>query len=186
LANNIDGQIEASASTTELGTEGLASRFLAQAKKAGEQVQASAADLTSKAFDLKAQAAVAASELGDITAAKMGELKEAGLAALSVALDDFNAALPAAHEAGYNLQTLNVGLGLPPQVTATFAASKDVSAENVERVLATHADRKFTVVLIKSLYQASQIQNKLRIGALKPATLSVALGLPPSVSINFT
>jgi hypothetical protein len=145
----------------------LASRFIAQARKAGEQ------------------AAAAAHELSDLTAAKMGALKEAGISTLVEALADFNAALPAASEAGYALKGLNVALALPPQVTATFAAADDISPANVERVLTNHADRRFTVALIKSLYQAWQVQMKVQIGGLKPSSLSVIIGLSPSVSVNF-
>jgi hypothetical protein len=165
--------------------EGLASRFLAQARRAGEHVQTSAADLTSKVGDLKEQAAAAASELGDLTKAKVGELKEAGFIALEEALADFNAALPAASEAGYTLHGLSIALALPPQATATFATSGNVSAENVERVLAAHADRKFTTMLVKSLFQAWQVQTKVHVAGLKPSSLSVVIGLSPSVSINF-
>ncbi len=165
--------------------EGFASRLIAQAKRAGGQVQASAADLTHKVGDLKDQAGVAASELGDLTAAKLGELKEAGLSVLVEALADFNAALPAAREAGYALQGINVALALPPRVTATFTAPGDVTAEKIERVLAEHVERRFTVALIKSLYQASRVQNKVHVGGLKPSSLSVLIGVPPSVTINF-
>jgi hypothetical protein len=147
--------------------EGFGSRLLAQARKAGEQVQASAA------------------ELGDLTAAKAGELKDAGFALLMEALDDFNAALPAAREAGYSLQTINVALALMPKVTATFAAPDDVKAEEVDRILATHADQRFTIALVKSLYQAWQVQRKVHVAGLKPSSLSVLIGLPPSVTINF-
>ncbi|HTQ04174.1 MAG TPA: hypothetical protein VMI54_09965 [Polyangiaceae bacterium] len=186
MADEVDEDLEPVApSATEPTGESLGARLLARAKKAGDHAHASAADLTSKVGDLREHAAVAASEFGDLTAAKMGELKEAGMSALVDALDDFNAALPAAREAGYALQGINLALGLPPRVTATFAATDKVTPENVEHVLATHADRKFTLVLIKSLYQAWQVQRKIHVVGLKPSSLSVLIGFPPSVSINF-
>jgi len=168
MAEATDGQLGVSAPTPGgHETDGFGSRLMAQAKKAGEQVQA------------------AATGLSDLTAEKVGELKEAGLATLVAVLDDFNAALPAAGEAGYTLQTINVGLGLPPEVTATFATPSEVSPETIERVLATHADRKFTVVLVKSLHQAWQVQKRIHVAGLKPASLSVLLGLSPSVHVHF-
>jgi hypothetical protein len=118
-------------------------------------------------------------------ASKIGELKDAGLDKVLETIDDFNSALPVIAEAGYALSDVNIGLGLPPMVSASFRSSDDVSPEKVEKLLEEHADKKFTLLLMKSLYQAWQLQQKIKIVGLKPKGISVVIGLIPVVTIKF-
>jgi hypothetical protein len=127
-----------------------------------------------RAKKAKDQAASTASKLKDVSATKIADTVE-----------DFNAALPVLREAGYMLNSVDIGIGIPPKVSATFIASPDVSPENVERVMAEHADKKLTLLLMKSLYQAWQLQMKLKIAGLKPMGLSVEIGLVPNVTVRF-
>ena len=121
----------------------------------------------------------------DQVAAKAGELKDAGFAKMVETLDDFNAALPVLREAGYTLASVDIGIGIPPKMSASFSASDDVSAENVERLIAAHAEKKFTVLLMKSLYRAWQVQMKIKIAGLKPKGITVEIDLVPSVTVKF-
>src|SRR5262249_29035608 len=91
---------------------GFGPQLLGRPKKAKEQAQSAATGLSNKAAELKDQAA-----------AKAGAVKDAGLATLLETLDDFNAALPVIREAGYALRGIDIGIGLPPKVTASFAVS---------------------------------------------------------------
>jgi hypothetical protein len=162
-------------------SSGLGS-LLGRAKAAREQAHSSMSGLANKASE------VAVSKAGDLkgqVAAKAGELKDASLAKLAETLDDFNAALPVIREAGYTLSSVDIGVGIPPKVSATFLASHEVSAENVERLLVEHAEKRLTLVLVKALYQAWQLQTKIKIVGLQPRGLSVEIGLIPSVSVKF-
>lgn len=118
-------------------------------------------------------------------ASSFGELKDAGVGKVLETLDDFNSALPVLREAGYTLSDVNIGIGLPPTVSASFVSSDDVSPEKVEHLLAEQADNKFTLLLMKSLYQAWQLQQKIKIVGLKPKGISVVIGLIPVVTIKF-
>ncbi len=119
------------------------------------------------------------------TVTKVGELKDASLGKVVETLDDFNAALPVVREAGYTLSSVDIGIGLPPKVSASFLASDDVSPENVERLLVEHADKKFTTLLVRALYQAWQLQRKIKVVGLQPKGLSVEIGLIPVVTVKF-
>jgi hypothetical protein len=121
----------------------------------------------------------------DQAATTASKLKDVGATKISDTVDDFNAALPVLREAGYVLSSVDIGIGIPPKVSATFIASADVSPENVERVMAEHTDKKLTLLLMKSLYQAWQLQMKLKIAGLKPMGLSVEIGLVPNVTVRF-
>lgn len=156
--------------------------LLGRAKTAKEQAQSSVTGLASRASEA---AATTADDLKGHVTAKANELKDASLAKLAETLDDFNAALPVIREAGYTLSNVGIGIGLPPKVTASFLVSSEVSAETVERLMLEHAQRKFTLLLLKSLHQAWQLHTKIKIAGLKPRGLSVELGLIPIVSVKF-
>src|SRR4029453_14985772 len=116
------------------------------AKKARDQAQAHASGVAGKASGLGNQAAAKASELKDLAAskaseakvevtAKASELLDAGAAKLAELLAAFNAALPVIREAGYTLAGVDVDVGLPPKVTASFSASDDATDERVEQLV---------------------------------------------------
>jgi hypothetical protein len=154
---------------------GLRAQLFAGAAKMKEQAQSSLSTLANKTDELVEQAA-----------AKVEELKDAGSAKLLETLDDFNNSLPILREAGFSLVAIELGMGIPPTMTAEFHPSQEASSANVERLLTQHADKKLTVVLIKALHNAWQVQSKLAIGGLTPTEILVEVGLIPSVIVKFT
>ena len=156
--------------------------LLDRAKAVKVQAQSSVSGLASRASEV---ANTAAGDLKGQVAAKASELKDASVAKLVETLGDFNSALPVIREAGYTLSSVEIGIGLPPKVTASFAVLTNVSTETVERLLVEHAERTFTVLLLKSLHQAWQIHNQVKIVGLQPEGLSVEIGLIPVVTIKF-
>lgn len=145
--------------------------FLDRAKAAKESAQSS---VTSLAGEVKGQ-----------VAAKASELKDAGLSQVLNTVEDFNACLPVLSEAGYTLSGVDIGIGLPPKVVAEFVVSADVSTEAIEQLLSEHADKKLTVLLLRSLHQAWQLHTRVKIGGLRPHSLSIQMGLIPEVSVKF-
>jgi hypothetical protein len=80
---------------------------------------------------------------------------------------------------------VDVALGIPPKISASVTAAADMTAEHVEAVLAEHAEKKFTVVLVKALFQAWKLQNSIHIVGMKPRNMGVELGLIPAITIKF-
>ena len=156
------------------------------AKKATESVTAKAGELTGSAAQasesLKDIAAVVKDQLADATT----EVKDLGLAKLDEALGDFNAALPILRDAGYVLEGATIKLGLVPQVVANFTAGATVPEERVDVLLAEHAERKLTTLMVRAVYQATKLQSKLVIRGMRPSGLSVEIGLVPQVTVKFS
>src|SRR6188768_253664 len=99
--------------------------------------------LAAKDSALEAAATTAADLKGQLTA-KAAELKDAGLAQLVAVTEEFNASLPVFQEAGYTLCGVDIGVGLPPTLTAEFVVSAEVSPEAIEQLLVEHAEKKLT------------------------------------------
>ena len=167
-------------------------KLFGQAKKARDQAQARASSVANKASAISAKAGelkeLAATKAGEAKAevkAKAGEIVDAGAAKLNELLADFNAALPVIRQGGYTLAGVDIDVGLPPKVTAAFSVSDDVSDERVEQLVTEHAERKLTVMLLKSLHRARTLQMKIQIGGLKPKGLAVQVGIIPTVTVKF-
>jgi hypothetical protein len=121
---------------------------------------------------------------GQITEQTAG-MSEIGLAKMTESLNDFNAALPALREAGYILERVDVDLGVPPKIVANFSGGDTAPDERSEELLEGHAERSLTVLLLKSVKQATRLQSKINIKGMKPRGLSVEIGLTPKIVVRF-
>jgi hypothetical protein len=161
------------------------SRFFSEAKKAKEAAAAKASEVaqqtSGKAGEVKARAQEVKDQIRDAAADVTG----VGLAKLTEVLADFNAALPVLREAGYTVEGVDIGLGIPPRFVANFSPGSGVPEEKFEALLAENTDRKLTVLLMKSLHEATKMQAKVNIKGLKPSGFSVVIGLVPEVTVKF-
>jgi hypothetical protein len=154
------------------------SDFLEKARRAREQA-------ASVGSGLKDAVAGKVGDAKDLLAAGAADLRDAGVAKMREAIADFNATLPALHEAGYTLTEVSVAIGLPPTIVASFHASDAVSEERTAKVIEENSERKLTVFLVKTLLQAWKLQTSVNIAGMKPRGISVELGLTPSVVVKF-
>jgi hypothetical protein len=177
-------------------SERFGSKLFDQARKAKEQAAARAAELATKATEIKEQAATRAGEIKEQAAARAGdvkdqvaaratELKDAGMSRVNETMGEFNDALPAVREAGYALTAVEIQIGLPPKVVAKFSTAAEIPDDKAEALLAQHADKKFTALLLKALFQASRFQSKIHVAGLKATGMDVEIGLTPHVTVKF-
>jgi hypothetical protein len=185
--------------------------MLEKAKQMKEQAAQKAAELreqasnragalkdsvATKAGEVKESVSTKAGEMKDSVSTKAGEMKDSALQVAADAkeasfnkakeiIEDFNASLPVIRQAGYTVTEVDIALGIPPKVSASVSAAADLTAERVEAVLAEHADKKFTVVLVKALFNAWKLQNAIHIVGMKPRNMGIELGLIPAVTIKF-
>jgi hypothetical protein len=79
-----------------------------------------------------------------------GMLTDAGIAKAREALALLNDAMPLLKEAGCSPSAVEVEIGLPPKVVATFATS-EVSEETIARITAENPDKKVACAMLKAL-----------------------------------
>jgi hypothetical protein len=160
-------------------------RFFDEAKKVKAAAAARANELAQQASGKTEELKARAGEVKDQIAGQAAEMTEMGLTKVNETLADFNAALPVLREAGYTLEGVSIELGIPPKIVAGFSVATSVPEEKVEALLAENAERKLTVLLVKSIYQATKLQSKLNINGLRPSGVSVGLGLIPQIGVKF-
>jgi hypothetical protein len=160
-------------------------RFLDAAKKTRDSIAAKTGELTQAASGTGDKMRDLMASTGEHLADATAEMKQLTVGKLEEALADFNAALPLLRKAGYVLDGVKVKLGLTPEVSADFACESLVSDEELDAMLADHAQRKVTTLMLKTLRQASRLQSKLTFKGMRPGGLRFYLGLVPRVAVKF-
>lgn len=113
-----------------------------------------------------------------------GELANAGVAKAREVLARFNEALPLLEEAGCTPSAVDVDVGLPPKVVATFATS-EVSEEAIARITADNPDRTLACAILKALAKGARLQKGVEVGRLRASTLAIEIGLAPCLKLSF-
>ncbi len=149
-------------------------RLFDQVKKAQDAASAKADELRAKTEGIKG-----------LFLEQAAEIREAAINKLSDTITDFNAALPVLREAGYVLDAVNIGLGIPPRIVAQFSVGTPVGEDKFQALLTENEERKLTVALMKSIHEATKLQSKVKIKGMAPSSLAIELGLIPEVGVRF-
>ena len=116
---------------------------------------------------------------------KLSNLKETGVEKVKSTLKDFENALPIIKKAGYNLNELNVGVGLPPSIIASFSIKK-VSEKEYSAALDEIDSNKVGKAVLNALNSASKMKEKLEIKSMTMNEIHVEIGLIPKVNLIYS
>ena len=116
---------------------------------------------------------------------KLSNLKEVGVEKVKSTLKDFENALPIIKKAGYNLNELNVGVGLPPSIIASFSIKK-VSEKEYSAALDEIDSNKVGKAVLNALNSASKMKEKLEIKSMTMNEIHVEIGLIPKVNLIYS
>jgi len=89
-------------------------------------------------------------------------------------------------EAGFEVSSINASLGLPPDLSVTFRYLGAVSEEAKNDVLLKVKESKMASILLKSLFKASSFPETIKVGQFKVNTITIKLGLIPSIGISLS
>jgi hypothetical protein len=160
-------------------------RLLDEARKARDSAAAAASDLARQAGEKAEALKTKATDVKEQLAEQASEMSDLGVTKLNETLGELNASLPILREAGYVIDGVTIKLGIPPKIVANFSGGSEVSGERIEALLAEHADRTLTTLLVKSVYHATKLQSLVNVKGLRPTGVSVEIGLVPSVAVKF-
>lgn len=116
---------------------------------------------------------------------KASGLKDAAGDKIKEMVNEINSNLPAIKETGYEINELEIVLGLPPAIIPHFYKVSDVSNEKIEEILKANEGKKILTSIIKGLSQANKLQESVKVGNLKFKEVEIELSVPPSVNLKF-
>jgi hypothetical protein len=123
--------------------------------------------------------------IGDESKAIIDEFKDAGTNKVKEVVDMIEASKIYITRAGYELSSLHISLGLPPQIGLSFKYQSEVSVDDKKKLLEEVEERKVLSVILKCLFKAGDFYKSAKFKEYKLGSVNISLGLTPGVNVNF-
>jgi len=140
-------------------------------------VETNIAAMAGAVMDLKGKA--------EEVVAKVGDIGGLGADSMKSLAEDVNQLLPTIRQAGYHVTAVDVDAALPPKITVHCQIEIEVPLEERTKLIESLADNRISACAVKALFQVSDIQKLLRLGALRPSDIVLELGLNPAVRVLY-
>jgi hypothetical protein len=119
-------------------------------------------------------------------AEKISDASEAGMEKVQKMIAELDEISPFISELGYTVEGVKVSVGLIPDVSIDIGGmTKTMPEEIYRRIMEEQKDRKMLVSIIKTLQAVSALQQKVHFMGMLSDNISITLGFPPKVSLNF-
>ena len=99
-------------------------------------------------------------------------------------IEDFNRSLPVLSKAGYELEELELELGIPPKLIPHFKYDEGEDS-NVESLLNELQGNGLGTNLMKALLKAGQFQRKIKFKEMRFSHVEIELSVIPSVRLSY-
>ena len=115
----------------------------------------------------------------------LSSLKNSSIDKVKGFVDEFNKALPVIEEAGYKLRTVEIRLGIPPKLIPHFDQITELSAAEKETLMLSIKDKRYTRMLLSTLFKSSEMQQGLQIGNLPAGVIQIELTAVPNIILVY-
>ncbi|MBX7041627.1 MAG: hypothetical protein K1X85_01890 [Ignavibacteria bacterium] len=112
-------------------------------------------------------------------------VKESGADKLKEIMDEVFASAAVINRSGFTTEGVSVNLGLPPEIVGVFRFDRDVPNEEWEKLFAETEDKQSLNALLRALFKAQDITEKLKIGEFMLDKVSVVFTFPPGIGLSF-
>ena len=86
-------------------------------------------------------------------------------------------------EAGYSLHAVRLEVGFNPKVVSVLRRESKINARKQERLLQQHADNKLLSSMLKSLFKAEALEDKVHLRRLTFHEVQIEVGVVPAVHV---
>lgn len=112
--------------------------------------------------------------------------KDSGEEKIKETFSIFNRYASLFKEAGYDLNSINASVSIPPDISISFKYLDSAPLEKREELLGIVRENKIAVIILKSLFKASDFAESIKMGNFKLRTINVKLGLIPGITVSFS
>ncbi len=124
-------------------------------------------------------------ETATAVADKVTDIKESGTDLMNDKIEEITGSLQIVNRSGFSLKDINVSLGIPPEIGGTFVFNREVPDEEWEKLFAETEDKQTLNALLRSLFKAQDMAEKMKLGNFKLDSVSIVLGIPPGIGLKF-
>lgn len=141
--------------------------------------------IADKAASVANAVSAKSSEAVHAIAAKIGELKDAVFERANATVGEINALLPYLEKLGFNLDEMNIELGIPTKLSLVLRKVSDKDAGIFEELLRENADKTLFCAVVKLLYQTNALAGKITFRNIEFSHIEVDIGIAPSARVKF-
>jgi hypothetical protein len=113
------------------------------------------------------------------------DAKDEGTEKITGFVNDILGLAPLIEVTGFNMKDVSVEAGIPPGMSISFVKEKDVDAETINQLLEDNKDKEMLKLIVRALLKADALQKGMNLSHYKFSGLSMKIGLPPDISLNF-
>jgi hypothetical protein len=114
----------------------------------------------------------------------LSDIKQAGSDNMNAFVNKVQALAPLIDEAGFNMNEIEVGIGIPPEIHLAFAKEKDVDAATIESLLKANEDKPLFTMIIHTLQKSDVLVKGMNVSTYKLGQLTMKIGFPPDLTIK--
>ncbi len=113
------------------------------------------------------------------------EISAAAQEQFNAVLEEYQNILPRAESLGLSVGSFKVEMGLVPEIQTSLVGSvEQINKEAVQKLIADNQSNKLLALVLNGLLITKELQERLKIQALKGITVDIKLGLTPNVSVH--
>ena len=114
------------------------------------------------------------------------QFKDSGQEKIKETLTTFNQYSSLFKESGYEISSINASVSIPPDISISFKCLDSIAVEKREELLEKANENKIAMIILISLFKASDFSYTIKMGSFKLKTINIKLGLIPSISVTFS
>lgn len=161
-------------------------KFIKNLKSKVDQYKSKVDQYKSKAEEIRAAIEEGAETIREIRSdveSTVDDLKTDSEEKMMEGLEKIQDAERVFKEAGYRLQAVRLEMGFNPKVVSVLRRESGISSSKQERLLKQHADNKMLSSMLKSLFKAEALEDKVHLRRLTFHEVNIEMGVVPAVHV---
>lgn len=114
------------------------------------------------------------------------QFKGSGQEKIKETLKTFNDYTLLFKQGGYDLSSINASVSIPPDISISFKCLDSILQDERSALLEKTSENKLALLILKSLFKASDFAESMKMGNYKLKSINIKLGLIPGISVSFS
>lgn len=117
--------------------------------------------------------------------ATAGGLKNVGSSTLAATVRKFNEAIPYIERAGYDIEEVELSLGISPKIMPHLVPTSTLSEEEQVELLAEVKGKKFITTVLNALFKAGDVAQGIKFDGFTFMRLEIDVSILPAITLRF-
>lgn len=115
----------------------------------------------------------------------VSNIKDTGAEKVRSIMDELNNSSDIIAKSGFNLDEIEISLGIPPEVIGCFHFIKKISDEEKKKLLEETEEKPTVNTVLKCLFKGEEFYSKMKLGKFKMDIIELSMGITPGINMKF-